>query len=70
MPISFVDGVRFKRRLPAIPRVRNGGVYIALAGNFPREVIYITSIISVIGTIGAVASIISLVLDWYERKEK
>nr|DAF15776.1 MAG TPA: protein of unknown function (DUF4808) [Caudoviricetes sp.] len=33
---------RLKGRLPDIPRVRNGGVYRALAGNFPGEVIYIT----------------------------
>lgn len=38
---QFVDGVRLKRRLPVIPRVRNGGVCIALAGNFPKEVIHI-----------------------------
>ena len=36
--VSFVDGVRLKRRLPVIPRVRNGGVYVALAGNFSQEV--------------------------------
>ena len=36
MPFSFVDGVRLKRRLPVIPRVRNGGVYVALAGNFSQ----------------------------------
>ena len=36
MPFSFVDGVRLKRRLPFIPRVRNGGVYVALAGNFSQ----------------------------------
>lgn len=35
LPI-FVDGVRLKRRLPVIPRVRNGGVYVALAGNFSQ----------------------------------
>ena len=33
IPSPFVDGVRLKRRLPDIPRERNGGVCIALAGN-------------------------------------
>ena len=32
----FVSSVRLKRRLPVIPQVRNGGVCIALAGNFPK----------------------------------
>ena len=67
----FVDGVRLKRRLPVIPRVRNGGVCIALAGNlFLGEVIHITStFLIVLGAIGSIASIMSLVLYWHDKKK-
>lgn len=42
-PSPFVVGARLKRRLPDIPRERNGGMCIALAGNFlAKGVLYIT----------------------------
>ena len=50
------------RRLPAIPRVRNGGECIALAGNsFSKEAIHIT--LSLIGDIASIVGLVLAVLD-------
>lgn len=59
----FVDGARFKRRLPVILREQNGGVCIALVGNlFRMEAIHILALVlSILGAIGSIASIISLI---------
>ena len=63
-----------KRRLPVIPRERNGGVCIALAGNYSRrEAIHIT--LEILGAIeraikiaGSVASMIALALYMRDNK--
>lgn len=49
-------GGRLKRRLPVIPHEREGGVYLALAGNTRGEVHIILS------DIGSVCSILSFLL--------
>ena len=57
------------RRLPAIPRVRNGGECIALAGNsFSKEAIHIT--LSLIGDIASIVGLILAVLDIAFSKSK
>ena len=60
-----------KRRLPVIPRERNGGVYAALAGNLSEGGnIHMTStILSVLGAFGSIASIVSLVLYLHDKKK-
>jgi len=66
--------VEVKGRLPVIPQERNGGICIAPAGNFSREVIHITLIFEIIGVIGSVASVVSLAVMLHDkrcdRKEK
>lgn len=54
--------------MPVIPQERNGGVCIATAGNFPKEVIHIALIFGIIGVVGAVASVLSLVIMLYDRQ--
>ena len=64
------NSVEVKRRLPVIPRERNGGVCTALAGNLPGEVIHITSVsmvFDVIEALGAIAGIVSLALQLHDR---
>ena len=63
--------VEVQRRLPVIPRERNGGVCTAPGEIRPWEVKHITSISidGVIGVIGAIASIVSLALTIYDRRK-
>ncbi len=66
----FVDGVRLKRRSPAVPRERNGGVCIALAGNFSQGGdTYYFDISDCPWALGSIASIVSLVLYWCDKKK-
>lgn len=67
--IHFVDGVRLNGRLPAIPRERNGGVCIALAGNlFLGEVIHIN--LQNVFWVVSIAWIIYQAVDkFYNRKK-
>ena len=53
--------------------MRNGGVYIALAGNLSKGVIYIiisSGLLGVLSAIGALASIASFVLYLHDRKKR
>ena len=53
--------------------MRNGGVYIALAGNLSQGVIYIitySGFLGILGAIGALASIVFVVLYLHDRKKK
>ena len=57
--------------MPDIPRERNGGVCIALAGNlFPEVILIISAFVTVVGVMGAIASIVSLALELYDRRNQ